>query len=236
MLDPKIFAEFCDAYTQETNRLRMQSRASIEAAQAEIKRIDREVQKLMDLYLKDALSVEEVKERGDVLRARKAELTDFLRAADEPPPVLHPAMASQYRLRVHQLHERLQDDSEEQRIEAANVLRTLIEDIILTPEDGKIEIDVRGDDLITSGHIAWINATGPEGCSGSRGSRLTRRRCRVPIQVLAIDPIATVPAASLAAMPGGVSRNRISLHSPRTREKSSRRDASLLLEGRRFRE
>ncbi|MGE8585887.1 MAG: hypothetical protein ACN6O9_24290, partial [Agrobacterium tumefaciens] len=39
----------------------------------------------------------------------------------------------------------LQNDSEDQRIEAAQVLRTLVEDIILTPVDGKIEIDVRGD-------------------------------------------------------------------------------------------
>ncbi|KTT73842.1 recombinase family protein [Sphingomonas sanguinis] len=145
MLDPTIFAEFCDAYTQEMNRLRMEARANIDAAEAEIGRIDREVQKLMDLYLKDALSVDDVKERGDKLRARKAELTTLLSSADEPPPVLHPAMAKQYRLRVQQLYETLQDDSEEQRIEAADVLRTLVEDIILTPADGRIEIDVRGD-------------------------------------------------------------------------------------------
>jgi DNA invertase Pin-like site-specific DNA recombinase len=145
MLDPKIFAEFCDAYTQETNRLRMESRANINAAQAEIDRIDREVQKLMDLYLKDALSVDDVKERGDKLRARKAELTAFLATADEPPPLLHPAMAQQYRIRVQQLYETLQDDSEEKRVEAADVIRSLVEDIILTPVEGKIEIDVRGD-------------------------------------------------------------------------------------------
>ncbi len=145
MLDPTIFAEFCDAYTQEMNRLRMEARANIDGAQAEIARIDREVQKLMDLYLKDALSVDDVKERGDKLRARKAELTTFLSSADEPPPVLHPAMAKQYRLRVQHLYETLQDDSEERRTEAADVLRTLVEDIILTPADGRIEIDVRGD-------------------------------------------------------------------------------------------
>ncbi len=115
MLDPKIFAEFCDAYTQETNRLRMESRANFNAAQSEIDRIDREVQKLMDLYLKDALSVNDMKELGDKLRARKAKLTDFLATADEPPPLLHPAMAQQYRIRVQQLYETLQDDSEEKR-------------------------------------------------------------------------------------------------------------------------
>ena len=145
MLDPKIFAEFCDAYTQEMNRLRLDARANIDAAQAEIDRIDREEQRLMDLYLKDSISLDAVTERGGKLKARKAELKQFLSGADEPPPVLHPAMAGQYRLRVQQLYETLQDDSEERRVEAAEVLRTLVEDIILTPVDGKIEIDVRGD-------------------------------------------------------------------------------------------
>ena len=145
MLDPKIFAEFCDAYTQESNRLRMESRASIAASQSELERIGREEERLMDLYLKEAISIDAVKERGDKLKARKVELTSFLASAEEPPPLLHPAMALQYRLRVQQLYETLQDDSEERRIEAADVLRTLVEDIILTPADGKIEIDVRGD-------------------------------------------------------------------------------------------
>ncbi len=165
MLDPKVFAEFCDAYTQETNRLRMESRANIDAAQAKIDRIDREVQKLMDLYLKDALSVDDVKERGDKLRARKTELTDFLASANEPPPLLHPAMAQQYRIRVQQLYETLQDDSEEQRVEAAEAIRSLVEDIILTPVEGKIEIDVRGD---LAGILTLsVQAKNPAGRAGS---------------------------------------------------------------------
>ncbi|KTT95725.1 recombinase family protein, partial [Sphingomonas sanguinis] len=168
MLDPTIFAEFCDAYTQEMNRLRMEARSNIDGAQAEIARIDREVQKLMDLYLKDALSVDDVKERGDKLRARKAELTTFLSSADEPPPVLHPAMAKQYRLRVQHLYETLQDDSEERRTEAADVLRTLVEDIILTPADGKIQIDVRGD----LAEILTLSAQKQNPAAGATGSQV----------------------------------------------------------------
>lgn len=99
----------------------------------------------MDLYLKEAISISAVKERGDRLKLRRAELESFLATADEPPPLLHPAMARQYRIRVQQLYETLQDDAEERRIEAADVLRSLVEDIILTPVDGKVEIDVRGD-------------------------------------------------------------------------------------------
>ncbi|MFQ0814972.1 hypothetical protein AVM02_01415 [Brucella anthropi] len=145
ILDPEVFAEFCDAYTQEMNRRRMEARATINATVAEIDRIDCEVQKLMDLYLKDALPIEDVKERGDKLRARKAELAAFLATAEEPPSLLHPAMARQYRLHVQQLYETLQDDSDEQRTKPPISCARSLSDIILTPVDGKVEIDVRGD-------------------------------------------------------------------------------------------
>jgi hypothetical protein len=106
-------------------------RANIDAAQAEIGRIDREEEKLMDLYLKDALSIDAVKERGNKLRAWKAELTTFLAGADEPPPLLHPAMATGCVCSSSTRHFRLIPRSG--GIEAAAVLRTLVEEIILTP-------------------------------------------------------------------------------------------------------
>lgn len=62
----------------------MASRAKIAAAESELERIAREVEKLMDLYLKDAFSIGDVKDRGDRLRARKAELTLMLKTAAEP--------------------------------------------------------------------------------------------------------------------------------------------------------
>lgn len=51
----------------------------------------------------------------------------------------------QSRSRVQRLYESLEDVSEEKCIEAANVIRSLVKDIILTPVNGKIEIDVRFD-------------------------------------------------------------------------------------------
>ncbi len=145
MLDPDLFAEFCDAYTQETNRLRMESRTNIVAAEAELMNLEREVQKLMDLYLSDALSIQDVKARGDKVRARKEELTSFLATADEPPPLLHPAMAQQYRMRIQHLHEALQEESEDRRMEAADAIRSLIEAIVLKPEGGQLAIEIQGD-------------------------------------------------------------------------------------------
>lgn len=44
LMDPALFREFCDEFTREMNRLRMEGSASIDAARSEIKRIDRELE------------------------------------------------------------------------------------------------------------------------------------------------------------------------------------------------
>ncbi|WP_343315180.1 hypothetical protein AAIB41_17000 [Brucella sp. BE17] len=54
-------------------------------------------------------------------------------------------MALQYRKRVQQLYETLQHDSEDTRMEAVDAIRSLVDAIVLTPADGRMEIDVRGD-------------------------------------------------------------------------------------------
>ena len=48
------------------------------------------------------------------------------------------------RLRSQQLYEALQDEEEEKRIEAADILRSLLEKIVLTPVGGKVEGDLAG--------------------------------------------------------------------------------------------
>ena len=145
LVDPELFAHFCEVFTQEMNRLRMEGRASIASSEAELTKINRELEKILDLYLSDALSVEMVKERSKKLEARKADLELFLAEADEPPPLLHPSMALQYRKRIQQLYESLQDEDEGKRIEAADTIRSLVDQIVLTPVAGKVEIDVQGD-------------------------------------------------------------------------------------------
>jgi hypothetical protein len=49
LMDPALFKEFCDEFTREMNRLRMEGSASIEAARSEIKRIERELDTLLNM-------------------------------------------------------------------------------------------------------------------------------------------------------------------------------------------
>ncbi|WP_323010582.1 recombinase family protein [Paracoccus sp. (in: a-proteobacteria)] len=167
LVDPELFAHFCEVFTREMNRLRIEGRTDIAAAEAEIARIDRELETLLNLILKggaaDALNAKMVQ-----LEHRKKDLTTFLAETDEPPPLLHPSMALQYRKRVQQLYEALQGDDEAQRIEAADILRSLVDKIVLTPVDGKIEIDVQGD----LAGILMLSAQTKNPAAGATGSQV----------------------------------------------------------------
>jgi hypothetical protein len=48
-------------------------------------------------------------------------------------------MATFYREQVSALHEALQDDTEATRLKAGEVLRSLVKEIILTPEAGELK-------------------------------------------------------------------------------------------------
>lgn len=56
-------------------------------------------------------------------------------------------MAHHYRAQVEDLYAALQEDSEARRMEATDVLRSLVKEIVLTPdpESGELQIEVRGD-------------------------------------------------------------------------------------------
>ena len=144
LVDPALFATFCEVFSQEVNRLRMEGRANVAAAEAEIRKIDRELDTLLDLILKGG-AADRINAKMIGLEQRKKEVEAFLAEADDPPPLLHPSMAQLYRSRVQGLYDTLQAEDEEKRTEAADIIRTLVEDIVLTPADGKVEIDVRGD-------------------------------------------------------------------------------------------
>jgi DNA invertase Pin-like site-specific DNA recombinase len=134
LMDPTLFKEFCNEFTREMNRLRMQARTSIEAAQSEIKRIDRELDKLMKLILAsgDDDTPMRLMRQMKELEGKKSEFERFLANAEEPPPHLHPEMANFYRVQVGELYESLQEEAKAKRMKAADLLRSLVKEIILT--------------------------------------------------------------------------------------------------------
>jgi len=143
LMDPALFAEFCDEFTREMNRLRLKGRTSINSAEAEIKKIDRDLDMLVELILKGG-QADRLNEKRLVLEKRQKALKEFLGTAEVPPPLLHPEMAY-YRDRVGELYAALKSEPQNQQMAVTEALRALVEKIILTPEKGVLQIDVRGD-------------------------------------------------------------------------------------------
>ena len=84
-----------------------------------------------------------LKDKAEKLEARKAELAEKLTNAKEPPPLLHPNMASLYAQRIGQLYEHLQDA--DGRTQAAEAFRSLVDQVTLVPDNGELAIVLRGD-------------------------------------------------------------------------------------------
>src|ERR687891_2049133 len=137
-----FFDEFCREFAKEMNRLRMEQRAGLTSAKREVERIGRRIKKLLDLLLDDEIDMAEGKAEMKALDARRKELDAQLKAADEPPPLLHPSMADLYRSKVEDLASALQ--REDTRLEASEMLRGLIDSIVLTPQGGQLRIELRG--------------------------------------------------------------------------------------------
>jgi site-specific DNA recombinase len=136
-----FFEEFCREFAREINRLRMEQRAGLSGAKRELERVKREIQKVIEAIV-DGVKGSELKDRMADLQNRKDALLKQLEVADEPPPLLHPSMADLYRSKVEKLAETLQ--REDTRLEASEMLRGLIDSIVLTPEKGQLRIELRG--------------------------------------------------------------------------------------------
>jgi site-specific DNA recombinase len=145
----------------------MQGRASLEAARSEVKRIDRDLDTLLDLILKGG-AAERINAKMVELEARKGELELVLTEAAEPPPLLHPEMATFYREQVAALHSALGDTEGADRAKAAERLRSLVGKIVLTPEDGRLVIDVHGD---LAGILAIAHGKAPPAGPGGAVAR-----------------------------------------------------------------
>ncbi len=77
------------------------------------------------------------------LEARKDELSRRLAEAEEPPPLLRPSLAQSYRERTDHLSQAL--GGSDRRDAAAEVVRSSVSGIELTPENGRLAIVLRGD-------------------------------------------------------------------------------------------
>ena len=145
LMDKELLKVFCEEHTNHINALRSQRNATIHQLEKELEKLAKGKQKIIEA-IKNGIPASEVKEELAQIVARRTEIESILETTEEAPVLLHPNMAfSRYQKEVNALTAAL--NREETRAEAADLLRTLIDKIVLKPkEDGKdYAIDLHGD-------------------------------------------------------------------------------------------
>jgi site-specific DNA recombinase len=92
--------------------------------------------------LADGIPARTVKDEMIALEAKEDELNALLANQPASEPSLHPNLAEIYRERVAALHTALSDPRTKD--EAFTIIRTLIDEVRLIPEDGQLRVELRG--------------------------------------------------------------------------------------------
>lgn len=169
LMDPELCALFAEEYTAHRNRLLMDHNAEHVGARVELGKITREIDRLIQAII-DGVPGAQVKDKMGQLEARKIELEAKLESGEEETVLIHPEMGRYYRDQVAVLSEALGD--EDYRAEAVAIICTLVDKVVLTPNefDGKktMAIDLHGE-------LAGIRSLASNAKKAARGERLFRR-------------------------------------------------------------
>jgi DNA invertase Pin-like site-specific DNA recombinase len=137
-------AEAVRAYAEEMNRLNHERRAQAEVDRRALQKIERGIAGIMTA-IEDGLYQPSMKARMEDLERQKADIVARLSQAPTDIPDVHPNIANVYRLRIDRFTEAL-DDTDDGR-QAAEALRSLIGEIVLTPgqKRGEVHAELRGE-------------------------------------------------------------------------------------------
>jgi site-specific DNA recombinase len=144
MMAPEVAAEAMRAYAEETNRLNRERRSNGDAWRVELAKVEKDIRGIIEA-IKAGMFHESMKGEMSALEARKGELNALLADVPEDKRDLLPAASAIYAKKVEKLTEALNRPNE--RPQAAETLRMLIEKIVLTPgpERGEILATLHGE-------------------------------------------------------------------------------------------
>jgi hypothetical protein len=139
-MDPDLFKVFASAFTAEWNRQQGASAATQGALRAERQKVVQQMERLVDA-IADGTPPSLVNKRLAELEQRQQSLDTKLAETVAPAPRLHPNLAELYRQKIAALTDVLaRDDAAEVR----EIIRGLVDAIILVPEGGRLRVEVRG--------------------------------------------------------------------------------------------
>ena len=142
LVTPELTEVFVSEYTREVNRVRAEASANHIQSRHRLDDISKRVANIVDA-IEAGRSGTALLDKLEALELEKAEM-ESTQSLPEPEPVrLHPNIAEHYVAKVSDLRNYLNE--EDARMEAAQILRSLVDEIRLHPIDGKLQIELIGD-------------------------------------------------------------------------------------------
>ena len=143
LMDPDLFREFCAEYLRELNKLRGDESARRSGLETEVVKVERRLKRILEA-IAEGVPARTLKDELLALEARQDQLQAELAAAPEAQqPLLHPNLAEVYRDKVAALQAALADEAT--RDEAFELIRSLIDKVVLVPEAEGLRIEIRGE-------------------------------------------------------------------------------------------
>src|ERR1700688_681173 len=105
--------------------------------------MQRRIAKLVSWITEDDAPVRALKQELVQLEARQDELKQAIASSTGPAPLLHPNLAEVYRLEGAELRRSL--DADRLAPEAVELIRSLVDAVTLTPENGALAISIKGE-------------------------------------------------------------------------------------------
>jgi site-specific DNA recombinase len=141
LMDSDLFKVFAQEFAAEWNRLQADAGSNLSRLRSEKERVCRQIDRLVDA-LADGEPAARLKEKLKELERRRLELEGELKTTAAPAPRLHPNIAEVYRRKVEELHNALRA---EDAGPARELIRGLVEAIVLIPENGRLRVELRGE-------------------------------------------------------------------------------------------
>ncbi|MCG7522771.1 recombinase family protein [Ruegeria sp. Ofav3-42] len=163
LLHPDLISEFVSAYQTEFNRLTVEISKSKTKTEQQLATTTKQIKKIVDA-IAEGMFHPSLKAKMDELEARKEELEAELSASShERPVLLHPGLAGIYKEKVEDLSGALSNPAT--KTEATSIIRGLLSEIRLLPNDGQLTIELVGElagllALGTKQNACSVGATG----------------------------------------------------------------------------
>ena len=144
LMQPDLFSAFCEAYEQQISAQTQHLRQNAKRAKSKIAKLDVEKANLVEA-IKNGIPASEIKDEFTRIAQQREKAEQALIHQETPTLPLTPDMPERYQQSIENLQETLAH--EDDRYEAVDLIRSLIEKIVLTPDkdNKRLKVNIYGD-------------------------------------------------------------------------------------------